>query len=52
MNGSLKFEGEYLNGELWNGKGKEKYAGEIIYNGEYENGKRKGKDVKSNCFIF
>ena len=38
------FEGEYLNGQRWNGKGKEydKY-GELIFEGEYVNGQRHGK---------
>jgi len=27
--GRLKFEGKYLNGERWNGKGKEYYNNEI-----------------------
>ena len=43
-NNSLKFEGEYLNGER-NGKGKEyDYTFEQIkFEGEYKNGKRNGK---------
>ena len=43
----LLFEGEYLNGER-NGKGKEyDYYGELIFEGEYKEGKRwngKGKE--------
>ena len=33
------FEGEYLNGERWNGKGKE-YSdyGLLMFEGEYKNG--------------
>ena len=39
----LIFEGQYLNGER-NGKGKEYYYGELIFEGEYlYNKKRKGK---------
>ena len=35
------FEGEYLNGQRWNGKGKEfDNHGEVKYEGEYLNGKR------------
>ena len=47
----LIFEGDYLNGERWNGKGKEYNNYEkLIYEGEYLNGKRngKGKDRKIN----
>ena len=41
--GSLKYEGEYKNGER-NGKGKEfDYNGELRFEGEYLNGKRNGK---------
>ena len=37
------FEGEYLNGLRWNGKGKEfDYDGKLIFEGEYLNGKRNG----------
>ena len=40
--GKLIFEGEYLNGKSWNGKGKEyyNYNGKLKYEGEYLNGKR------------
>jgi len=41
MYGNFVFEGEYLNGERWNGKGKEynsKY--ELVFEGEYLNGIR------------
>ena len=42
--GELKFEGEYLNGKKWNGKGKEYYDdGKIKFEGEYLNGKKNGK---------
>ena len=35
------FEGEYLNGKKWNGKGKEYYYdGKLIFEGEYLNGER------------
>ena len=40
--GSLIYEGEYLNGKR-NGKGKELYSGKIDYEGEYKDGKRSGK---------
>ena len=37
----MVFEGEYLNNERWNGKGKEyDYEGQIIFEGEYLNGKK------------
>ena len=36
------FEGEFLNGKRWNGKGKEKDGkDEIIFEGEYINGEKK-----------
>ena len=40
-NGSLMFEGEYLNGERFNGKGKEyfSYPDKLLFEGEYYNGK-------------
>ena len=41
--GNLIFEGEYLNGKRWNGKGKEFDDYRLIYDGEYLNGKRNGK---------
>ena len=35
------FEGEYLNGKRWKGKGKEyNKDGRLIFEGEYLNGKR------------
>ena len=38
------FEGEYLNGERWNGKGQEYEDERFIFDGEYLNGKKwKGK---------
>ena len=43
-NGKLLFEGEYLNGKRWNGKGKEYSCIRLIFEGEYLNGKRKGKE--------
>ena len=37
----LLFEGEYLNGNKWNGKGKEyDNRGELIFEGEYLNGNK------------
>ena len=39
--GELVYEGEYKNGERWNGKGKEyDYFGKLIYEGEYLNGEK------------
>ena len=39
----LIFEGEYLDGQIWNGKGKEYDYGEnLIFEGEYINGKKNG----------
>ena len=41
----MVFEGEYLNGERWIGKGKEfcLYLDQLMFEGEYLNGKRNGK---------
>ena len=43
----MAFEGEYLNGKRWNGKGKEfDYKGNFVFEGEYLNGKyNKGKEL-------
>ena len=41
LNGDLIFEGEYLNGKRWNGKGIEyNLYGKRVFEGEYLNGKR------------
>ena len=38
--GNLLFEGEYLNGQKWNGKGKDHYnIGSLIFEGYYIKGK-------------
>ena len=43
--GDLVFEGEYLNGRRWIGKGKEnKWKNELIFKGEYLYGERKSKN--------
>ena len=40
----MEYEGEYLNGKRWNGKGKEyDYYGKLKFEGEYLNGERNGK---------
>ena len=40
----MVFEGEYLNGKKWNGKGKEEYTcKDLIYEGEFLNGQITGK---------
>ena len=50
------FEGEYLNGKRWNGKGKEyNDNGELEFEGEYLNGKRwngKGKEYNGDVFEY
>ena len=46
--GELEFEGEYLNGKRWNGKGKDYYDGKKSYEGEYLNGERNGKGKEYN----
>jgi len=41
---SLMFEGEFLNGEYWKGKGKEFFMNcYLVYEGEYMNGEKNGK---------
>ena len=47
---NIIFIGEYLNGERWNGKGKEYYYnGKLEFEGEYLNGKRwNGKGFNIN----
>ena len=42
IDGILIFEGEYLDGKIWSGKGKEYCIGsdELLFEGEYMNGKR------------
>ena len=41
LNTVLIFEGEYLNGERWIGRGKEyDEKGDLIFEGEYLNGER------------
>ena len=47
--GKLIFEGQYLNGIIWNGKSKEyNYDGKLIFEGEYLNGERNGKGKEYN----
>ena len=47
----MLFEGEYLNGKRWNGKGKEYYPNDkLAFEGEFLNRKRwngKGKEYNS-----
>ena len=63
-NGQLKFEGEYLNGKIWNGKGNEyNDITSVLFEGEFKKGKKwnninlkdgKGylKEYKNNTLIF
>ena len=45
INGEIIFKGEFSIGKRWNGKGKEYNDDhELIYEGEYLNGKKIGKD--------
>ena len=44
------FEGEYLNGERWNGKEYNGY-GKLIFEGDYLNQKRNGKVKKKKNYI-
>ena len=49
MIGLIEFEGEYLKGKRWNGKGKEfDLSGNLLYEGEYLNGKKHGKGKEYN----
>ena len=49
LNKELISSGEYLNGKIWNGKGKEYNKNSIlIFEGEYLNGKRHGKGKEYN----
>ena len=42
---NIIYEGEYLKGKRWNGKGKEYYDyGKLRFEGEYLNGERNGKE--------
>ena len=50
-NGQLEFEGEYLNDEKWNGKFRNVFNNEIIYECEYKNGEKK-KNSNNKCLIF
>jgi len=43
QNGELIFEGDYLNGKRWNGKGKEYFKNKLLFEGEYLNGEKNGK---------
>ena len=47
-NCKLIFEGEYLDGKRWNGKGKEYHLQQdkLIFEGEYKNGMRWNGKVK------
>ena len=47
------FDGEYLNGKRWNGKGKEYYKGDnIIIEGEYKNGILIGKEYYIKELVY
>ena len=41
LNGEIKFEGEYLDGKRWNGKGKEYEFCKLVFDGEYIKGEKK-----------
>ena len=46
-NDIIIFEGEYLNGKRWNGKGKEyDGSGSLIFEGEIKNGLKNGKGTQ------
>ena len=57
-NGELRFEGEYLKGKIWNGKGKEfnAFSGKQDIEVEYINGKvfygKVKKYYKDGCLVF
>ena len=46
--GGLKFEGEYLDGKIWNGKWKGEYGFNSMFKGEYLNGKEWNGVVKTS----
>ncbi len=50
----LVFEGEYLQGDRWNGRGKEYYfhSDEISFNGTYLNGEKKNRFLHFNIAII
>ena len=53
MEDKLIFEGEYLNGQRWNGKGKiYNTNNNLIYREEYINGQIFNKDIKENEHII
>ena len=44
----LIYEGEYLNGKKWNGKGKEfNPDGTLLFEGEYKNGRNGMENIKN-----
>jgi antitoxin component YwqK of YwqJK toxin-antitoxin module len=54
LNDELLFEGEFVNGKIWKGKGKEYFEdGKVKFEGEYLNGKKmkKGKLFDKAGFI-
>ena len=45
-NGKIKYDGEYLDGEIWNGKGKIfDYYRNISFEGKYHNSPNKSKKI-------
>ena len=53
--GALLFEGEFLNGERWNGNGVECYDNGGYFEGEYLNGKHwngEGKEYNENGILI
>ena len=49
-NGSLKYEGEYLNGKKWNGKGYNYESNDIIY--DIKDGKGDIKEYNDNGILI
>ena len=48
INGDLIFEGEYLDGKIWNGKGKKRCGFNSMFQGEILNGKEWNGVVKTS----
>ena len=44
----VEFEGEYLHGQKWNGRGKEFYRDSLKFTGRYSNGERKRSEYESD----
>ena len=48
FNGSLKYDGEYINGKLYNIVKEYYEEGKLVFEGEFKEGKRNGKGKEYN----